>query len=133
MTGLVGRWQKIREKPTVICDTGHNIGGWQYLSQQLQVQKCQTMRIVFGMVDDKDIHTVMELLPSHAVYYYTKASTKRAINEEKIKAIGDSLGLQGKCFKNVKAAYQQALADAMPNDFIFVGGSSYIVADFMVE
>lgn len=76
LTGLQGRWQKIQNNPTVICDTGHNVGGWQYLSQQLKMQKCEQMRIVFGMVDDKDIETVMGMLPKNAIYYFTQAKTK---------------------------------------------------------
>ena len=131
MTGLHGRWQKIKEHPTVICDTGHNVGGWKYLSKQLNMQKCKQMRIIFGMVDDKDVSTVISLLPSNAIYYFTKADNKRAINENEIKQIGDAHHLKSKSFPNVKNAYQQAINDADKDDFIFVGGSSYIVADFL--
>lgn len=76
LTGLQGRWQKIQNNPTVICDTGHNVGGWQYLSQQLKMQKCEQMRIVFGMVDDKDIETVMGMLPKNAIYYLLRQRQK---------------------------------------------------------
>lgn len=131
MTGLQGRWQKISEHPTIICDTGHNVGGWKYLSEQLKMQKCKRMRIVFGMVDDKDISTVMGLLPSNAIYYFTKANNKRAIDENKIKQFGDAHHLESKSFPNVESAYKQAFSDADTDDFIFVGGSSYIVADFL--
>ena len=132
-TGLLGRWQKIKDKPTVICDTGHNVGGWEYLSTQLKVQKCKQMRIVFGMVDDKDISTVMSMLPSNAVYYFTKADNKRAIDEKEIKRLADKLQLESSCYPNVKTAYKRALDDACEDDFIFIGGSSYIVADFLNE
>lgn len=130
-TGLLGRWQKIQEHPKVVCDTGHNVGGWVYLSKQLKEQQCRKMRIVFGMVDDKDINTVMKLLPQDAEYYFTKASTKRAIDENKIMTIGKKLGLNARCFTDVKSAYKHALDEANRDDFIFVGGSSYIVADFL--
>lgn len=131
LTGLLGRWQKIQSNPTVVCDTGHNVGGWQYLSKQLNMQKCTKMRIVFGMVDDKDIGTVMNLLPPNAVYYFTKANTKRAINEADVLKFAVNAGLKGQCFDNVSAAYKQALSDSNKDDFIFVGGSSYIVADLL--
>ena len=130
-TGLLGRWQKIKETPTVICDTGHNVGGWKYISRQLSMQKCEQMRIVFGMVDDKDVSTVMSLLPKNAIYYFTKPDNKRALDVNTIMEIGKKYGLTAKCFPNVKCAYQQALSESSPADFIFVGGSSYIVADFL--
>ncbi len=133
LTGLTGRWQKIQEQPLVICDTGHNVAGWEYLSQQLAQQTCKQLRIVFGMVDDKDIQKVMEMLPKHAIYYFTKASTKRAIPETKVKAIGDSLGLNSQTFPAVQEAYDTAMSDASPEDFIFIGGSSYVVADFLAS
>ena len=131
-TGFQGRWQKIRSTPTVICDTGHNVGGWEYLSRQLQDVSCLGVkRIVFGMVDDKDIDGVMRMLPHDAVYYFTKASSHRAISEYKVGEKGMTYGLKGRCFPSVSEAYRQALADAVPTDFIFVGGSSYIVSDFL--
>lgn len=132
-TGLLGRWQKIKDNPTIICDTGHNVGGWVYLSKQLKAQKCKQMRIIFGMVDDKDISTVMGLLPVNAVYYFTKANNKRAIEENAIMRIANKLQLSSNYYPNVKSAYEKALNDADRNDFIFIGGSSYIVADFLNE
>ncbi len=131
LTGLQGRWQKIMDAPKVVCDTGHNVGGWKYISKQLNMQQCRKMRIVFGMVDDKDIQTVMSLLPQKAIYYFTHANTKRAIDENKIKEISESLNLEATCYPDVATAYNKALAEADKDDFIFVGGSSYIVADFL--
>ena len=131
LTGLSGRWQKIKEHPLVICDTGHNVGGWEYLGRQLMLQSCKQMRIVFGMVDDKDVSTVMGLLPKNAIYYFTKADNKRAIDEHEIMRLGTCLHLQSKCYPNVKSAYKAAVTDAGLDDFIFIGGSSYIVADFL--
>ena len=130
-TGLLGRWQKVNVKPTVVCDTGHNVGGWMYLSRQLKAQQCKKMRIVFGMVDDKDITTVMSLLPKDAIFYFTKADNKRAISEKEVMRIGTQLQLNAQCYPDVKSAYDSALKDADKDDFIFVGGSSYIVADFL--
>ena len=131
LTGLMGRWQKIQDKPLVICDTGHNVGGWQYLAPQIKAQACRQLRIVFGMVDDKDVTTVMKMLPMDAIYYWTQATTKRAIKVEKIAELGTSLGLNGNVYPSVNKAFKAALADAAEDDFIFVGGSSYIVADFL--
>ena len=131
LTGLMGRWQKIQDKPLVICDTGHNVGGRQYLAPQIKAQACRQLRIVFGMVDDKDVTTVMKMLPKDAIYYWTQATTKRAIKVEKIAELGTSLGLNGNVYPSVNKAFKAAQADAAEDDFIFVGGSSYIVADFL--
>ena len=133
LTGLTGRWQTLQTRPLVICDTGHNVGGWQYLAEQIKAQTCKTLRIVFGMVDDKDINTVMQLLPKQAVYYFTQASSHRAIPAHKVQEIAKAHQLEGTTFSNVKDAYQQALSDAHPEDFIFVGGSSYLVADLLTD
>ena len=130
-TGLMGRWQTLRQQPTVVCDTGHNVGGWQYLSRQIAAQRCQTLRIVFGMVDDKDIDTVMSLLPPHAIYYWTQADNHRAIPATRVAAIAASHHLTGHVYNKVGDAYQAALDDASPDDFIFIGGSSYVVADLL--
>lgn len=131
LTGLTGRWQTVRENPRVICDTGHNVGGWQWLAPQIKRMPCKQLRMVFGMVDDKDISTVMQLLPKNAVYYWAQASSKRAIPSSKVAELGKQHQLQGKDCGSVIQAYQQAIAEADENDFIFVGGSSYVVADFL--
>lgn len=131
ITGLMGRWQTIQQSPTVVCDTGHNVGGWQYLSKQLESIECDHMHIVFGMVDDKDVYGVMALLPKNATYYFTKASTKRAFPETSLKVFGDQFGLKGECYSTVEEAYNTALANATERDFIFIGGSTYVVADFL--
>ena len=130
-TGLMGRWQTIQTKPKVVCDTGHNVAGWNYLAPQIKHQKCNQLRIVFGMVDDKDIDSVMELLPKNAIYYWTQAETKRAIKVEKVEELALQHELNGKMFNNVKDAYTKALNDSAADDFVFVGGSSYIVADLL--
>ena len=130
-TGLMGRWQKLKEHPLVICDTGHNAGGWKYLSQQIKQQPCKHRRIIFGMVDDKDLHTVMRMLPKEATFYWTQPSTKRAFPVKKIAEEAKEYGLDGNCYETVKDAYMTALKDAGEEDFIFVGGSSYIVADLL--
>lgn len=130
-TGLMGRWQTIRQTPRVVCDTGHNVGGWQYLSRQLAMVECEKMHIVFGMVNDKDIDSVLEMLPKQAIYYFTKADTKRALNEQSVRLLAVNHGLSGNCYPSVDKAYSAALEQASNNDFVFVGGSSYVVGDFL--
>lgn len=130
-THIMGRWQICQRSPLVVCDTGHNVGGWQYLSRQIAGVTCRQLRMVFGMVDDKDIQTVMTLLPKNAMYYFTKATTHRAIPEDKVKECGAEHGLKGKTYGSVTEAYRAAMDDAQTDDFVFVGGSSYIVADFL--
>ncbi|MGI6232399.1 MAG: bifunctional folylpolyglutamate synthase/dihydrofolate synthase [Prevotella sp.] len=131
-TGLTGRWQTLRRQPLVICDTGHNLGGWQYLAPQIKSVKCRQLHIVFGMVDDKDINHVMTLLPKNAKYYWTQATSKRAIPKEKVAKLGTEHGLSGESYSSVVEAYHAAIDHASPEDFIFVGGSSYIVADLLM-
>lgn len=131
LTGLHGRWEQLRTDPLVICDTGHNVAGWQWLSPQIKSIKCKNLRIVFGMVDDKDLNTVMSLLPKNAIYYWTQASSKRAIPVDIIAETGRKYHLSGTKYMRVIEAYQKAVSDATTDDFIFVGGSNYIIADLL--
>ena len=133
LTGLMGRWQTLQKAPLVICDTGHNVAGWQYLSKQIIAQPCKTLRIVFGMVDDKDIETVLTLLPKNAVYYWTQADSHRAIPAERIARLAKEHNLKGNIYPTIFEAFQQTKDDADKDDFIFVGGSSYVVADLLTE
>lgn len=130
MTGLMGRWQTLNETPKVVCDTGHNAGGFQWIVQQLNQVK-HPLRIVFGMVNDKDISSVLSMLPRHATYYFCQASVQRALPCTEIQRQAANFGLQGDCYPTVEAAYQAALTDADKDDFIYVGGSSFVVADLL--
>lgn len=131
-TGLMGRWQKLEERPKVICDTGHNIGGMQYIAEQLASMHYDRLHIIIGMVNDKDINGVISLLPSDATYYFTQASVKRALPAEEIMKIGNSHGLHGAAYPSVKDALEAAKRNASENDLIFVGGSTFIVSDLIV-
>lgn len=131
LTGLMGRWQKTGEKPTVICDTGHNVGGIQYIVEQLKLQQYDTLRMIIGMVNDKDIHGVLTLLPQHAKYYFTQASVQRALPAEAIKEQANACGLAGDAYPTVAQALAAARAESSEKDLIFVGGSSFIVADLL--
>ena len=131
LTGLQGRWQTLKTSPRIVCDTGHNVAGWEYLSRQLAAVKCRQMHIIFGMVDDKDIEGVIRLLPKQANYYFTKADNKRAVPEARLLLLANKYGLQGNAFETVAEAYEIVKNVAAADDFIFVGGSTYIVSDFM--
>lgn len=131
LTGLMGRWQKLNDHPTLICDTGHNVGGIGYIVNQLKQQSYNRLHIVMGMVNDKDVSGVLALMPKEATYYFTKASVKRALDEEQLKTLGKIYSLCGTCYPNVATATQAALEAATEDDLIFVGGSSFIVADLL--
>lgn len=132
LTGLMGRWQKIQDNPHVICDAGHNIGGIKYITEQLARVDCRELRIVFGMVNDKDITSVLKMMPKNAKYYFTQASIKRAMPADDLKNMAERFGLMGNSHPNVKEALEAALSDSSDDDFIFVGGSCFIVADLLV-
>ena len=132
LTGLRGRWEKLRENPIVICDTGHNVAGWKWLAPQIKSAVCRKLRLIFGMVDDKDVETVIKLLPKNATYYWVQASTKRAIPSNIIAEMGRKNQLVGIDCGTVAEAYHKAITDASADDFIFVGGSSYIVSDLLL-
>ena len=132
LTGLRGRWEKLRENPVVICDTGHNVAGWKWLAPQIKSVVCRKLRLIFGMVDDKDVETVIKLLPKNATYYWAQASTKRAIPSNIIAEMGRKNQLVGTDCGTVAKAYHRAITDASADDFIFVGGSSYIVSDLLL-
>jgi len=131
LTGLMGRWQKLGNNPTIICDTGHNTGGITYIAEQLKLQKYKKLHIVVGMVNDKDISGVLALLPKDAEYYFTKASVKRALHEVDLKFLASKALLHGNTYPDVPAAYEAARKNAQEKDFIFVGGSSFVVADLL--
>ena len=131
-TGLMGRWQTINNKPLTICDTGHNIAGISYIVNQLKNYSDKLcLRIVFGMVNDKDINGVLQIMPKDAEYYFCQAQVKRAKNSEELKACAEKYGLNGKTFATVGEAYEKAIEESDENDMVFVGGSSFVVADLL--
>lgn len=133
LTGLMGRWQKLQDSPTLVCDTGHNVGGIACIVEQLGQQSYRQLHIVIGMVNDKDVRGVLALLPKDAVYYFTKASVKRALPEEELQVLAAAAGLEGNTYPDVPAAVRAAQEKSLPEDFIFVGGSSFIVADLLAS
>ncbi|MBP5318577.1 MAG: bifunctional folylpolyglutamate synthase/dihydrofolate synthase [Paludibacteraceae bacterium] len=131
MTGLMGRWQTLSEHPTVIADTGHNEGGIRYIAHQLENYPCRQLRIVFGMVGDKDIRTCLSLMPVNARYYFCNAAIQRALPAADLKMLAAAFGLEGEAYASVQAALEAAKADAADDDLIFVGGSNFTVAEIL--
>lgn len=131
LTGLMGRWQQLQASPRLICDTGHNTGGMQYIARQLRNEHYDMLRIVIGMVNDKDISGVLAMLPKEATYYFTRASVPRALPQDKLEALATQAGLKGRSFPTVKEAVTAAQKESRPEDLIFVGGSTFIVADLL--
>lgn len=129
LTGLMGRWQVVNERPKTVCDTGHNAHGIRYIAGQLKHEHYRLLHIVFGMVNDKDINAVLALLPKDAVYYFTRASVERAMDEKTLATQAAAFGLQGGTYPTVASAVHEAQKKAAEDDFIFIGGSSFIVAD----
>ena len=129
LTGLMGRWQQLSDKPRIICDTGHNSHGIKYIVEQLRNEQYDNLHIVFGMVNDKDVSSVLELMPKDAKYYFTRASIERALTPEEIEKKALVYGLRGDTYDNIKQAIDAAKQNADENDLIFIGGSSFIVAD----
>ena len=135
MTGLRGRWQLVSKKPDIICDTGHNSHGLKYIAKHLEELASKPgfgqLRIVMGMVNDKDVTDVLALMPRTACYYFTQASVKRALDANTLKEMAKAAGLTGRVFRSVAQAVSTAQREASPEDLIFVGGSTFVVADLL--
>jgi dihydrofolate synthase/folylpolyglutamate synthase len=132
-TGLMGRWQVVQYCPKIVLDTGHNVGGMEYIVRQLQAEEYERLNIVFGMVNDKDIESVLALLPKNARYYFTQASIPRALDASVLAEQAGTFGLQGQIFQTVSEAFFAAKQNATEKDIIFVGGSTFVVADALKE
>ncbi|WP_315040256.1 folylpolyglutamate synthase/dihydrofolate synthase family protein [Capnocytophaga sputigena] len=128
-TNLKGRWQALSSYPTIVCDTGHNVGGLTYVMEQLKKQIYTHLHIVVGFVKEKDVNSVLELFPKEATYYFCSPAIARGLNVNTLKEIATAKGLQGEAYSSVTEALNVAKAQALPTDFIFVGGSSFVVAE----
>lgn len=133
LTGLRGRWEQLREEPRVVCDTGHNPDAFAYLVPQIEVQEAETRRLVLGMVGDKDWRAVVGMLPRDAVYYFVKPSTHRALDPELLAEAARARGLRCSVEGDVMGGYKKALRESSCRDFVFVGGSSYVVSDLLAH
>lgn len=128
-TGLLGRWQTISHTPLTIADTGHNEAGIKEVVQQLSTLKFDRLHFVIGMVNDKEPDKVLSLLPKNATYYFCKANIPRALNEKELSMVAATYNLYGEYFATVKEALTAAQKHAGKNDLVFVGGSTFIVAE----
>lgn len=131
MTGLMGRWQILSKKPLTICDTAHNVGGLQYIFRHLASIPHQRLHLVIGMVSDKDVNTVLTLVPKDAICYFTQASVNRAMPAEELTRRAKAIGMQGATYTDVASAYDTALSNASADDIIYIGGSTFVVADLL--
>ena len=129
LTGLKGRWQKLGEYPLIICDTGHNVDGLKEVVHQIRAQKFKNLFIVLGMVKDKDISNVIRLLPREAYYFFCQATIPRALEAKFLAEKAKAAGLQGEVVQDVNKAIAAAKSKAGKEDFIFIGGSTFVVAE----
>ena len=128
-TGLKGRWQLLGENPKVICDTAHNREGLSLVISQVQQENFDNLHIVLGVVNDKDLKDILSLLPKNATYYFCKPDIPRGLSAELLKNEGLAYGLYGDVFESVAAAYQDAKQKAAKDDLIYIGGSTFVVAE----
>jgi len=130
-TNFAGRWQIIKKTPLTICDTGHNLDGVKSIVTQINKQKFNNLHFVLGTVNDKNIDEILKLLPKNAKYYFTNANISRALNRNILAKKAISYNLNGETYETVKIAYFSALKNATANDMIFIGGSTFIVAEVL--
>lgn len=130
-TGLLGRWQQLGESPKVICDTAHNKNGLEIVLNQIQKEKFNQLHIVLGVVNDKDLDEVLPLFPKNAIYYFCKPNIPRGLEASILEEKANQFGLTGKTYHSVSEAYIHAKKSAAANDFIYIGGSTFVVAEIL--
>ena len=130
-TGLLGRWQILQELPKVICDTAHNKEGLTYIMNQLKGEEFDNLHIVLGFVNDKDLRSIIDLFPKKATYYFCKPKISRGLNANILKKEFAENGYVGSSYKSVNEAFKAALNDAKSSDLIYVGGSTFVVAEIV--
>ena len=130
-TRLRGRWQQLGENPTIICDTAHNAHGLKIVLQQLKNQAYERLHIVLGLVNDKNLEEILPLFPLEALYYFCKPNIPRGLDAEILKEKAAAFNLIGETYLSVSSAYQNAKKNAQSNDFIYVGGSTFVVAEIL--
>jgi dihydrofolate synthase/folylpolyglutamate synthase len=128
-TGLLGRWQVLQETPKIICDTAHNKEGLRFVLEQLEEEQYRSLHIVLGMVNDKDVAAVLALFPDNATYYFCKPDIARGMNVSQLQTSAKEFGLNGESYASVQKALNAAIVNALPEDLIFVGGSTFVVAE----
>lgn len=130
-TGLLGRWQILQENPKVVCDTAHNEHGLKIVINQIQNEKFDNLHIILGFVNDKNLDEILPLFPKNAKYYFSKPNLQRGLETEILKEKSMEFGLFGEVYNSVSEAYNTAIDNAKANDFIFIGGSTFVVAEIL--
>ena len=130
-TGLKGRWQILVRDPLCICDTGHNVDGIREVLNDIRDTPHKQLHFVLGMANDKDIHSILQILPKDAIYYFCKANIPRGMDAVTLREKARDLGLKGKAYASVWEAYSNAKKNATGNDMVFVGGSTFVVAEVL--
>lgn len=130
-TSLQGRWQILGTEPKIICDTAHNKEGLFYVMKQIQNESYNQLHIVFGVVNDKDLDTIIPLLPKKAVYYFCKPNVQRGLDADILKTVFEKKQLFGKAYNSVNEALTSAKSNAHKDDLIYVGGSTFVVAEII--
>ena len=130
-TGLQGRWQQLKSDPKVICDTAHNSHGLKIVLNQIKKEKFEALHIVLGVVNDKDLEDILPLFPKNAHYYFCKPNIPRGLDAEILQQKAADFQLNGKVYNSVSNAYQEALKKSDKNDFIYIGGSTFVVAEVL--
>ena len=130
-TSLLGRWQILQENPNVICDTAHNKEGLKYTIEQLVEEQYNKLHIVFGVVSDKDLNTIIDILPKKATYYFAKPNIQRGMDTKILKQKMNASGFSGEAYHSVNQAYNCALNASEKEDLIYVGGSTFVVAEII--
>ena len=130
-TGLEGRWQQLGDFPKIICDTAHNKNGLEIVMKQIQKEEFDTLHIVLGVVNDKDLDEVLPLFPTNAIYYFCKPNIPRGLEADILEEKAAEFQLKGKVFDSVSESYKNALKNASKLDFIYIGGSNFVVAEIL--
>jgi dihydrofolate synthase/folylpolyglutamate synthase len=130
-TGLMGRWQQLGQAPNIICDTAHNKEGLKLVMEQLGHESYDTLHIVLGFVKEKDLKSILPMFPTHAIYYFCKPNISRGLPADILMEMAKEHNLKGEVFEYVPKAYNAAKQAANKSDFIFVGGSTFVVAEVL--
>lgn len=130
-TGLLGRWQILKQKPFTVCDTAHNSQGLKIVLNQIQKHQFKTLHIVLGVVNDKDLTSILPLFPNNANYYFCKPNVPRGLEPEILQKKAAEYGLNGLAFNSVSEAYKESIRKANLDDFIYIGGSTFVVAEIV--
>ncbi|MBC5836062.1 bifunctional folylpolyglutamate synthase/dihydrofolate synthase [Flavobacterium sp. F372] len=130
-TNLQGRWQVLQENPKVICDTAHNAHGLEIVMNQLKKEKNNQLHIVLGVVNDKDLDSILPLFPKNAIYYFCKPKIERGLSAKILQEKAATYNLKGNIYNSISIAYKKALANSDVKDLIYIGGSTFVVAEII--